>query len=217
MRNGSTKVVEDAVDTNPYANGVVTAPAQVIVSVTIEGVSKLLFHRYDCAAVEAKNKAGKGTREKKSDNIESYVYRDDNGHLVIPAENLHAALAESAKSYQDPRSSRKSARDLFKAGILVLPDLMRLTNPDGKPYESWDYLDTRRCLVQQSAVSRTRPGLEAGWRLDADITILTPGLISVELLRSVVANAGATIGLCDFRPRFGRFQVTRAEIAELED
>jgi hypothetical protein len=208
-------VIVREVDDNPHANDVQTS-SQVIVSVTIEGVSKMLFHRYDCEAVETKGKAGKGTKEKKTDNIESYVYRNDDGQLCVPAENLHSTLAVSAKSFQDPRSPRKSARDLVNAGILVLPDLMILKRPDGRPYDTWDFLDRRRVTVQQSAVSRTRPGVEAGWRIEADITILVPGLIPVPLLRTVLNNAGAVVGLCDFRPRFGRFQVTRAEIRDLD-
>lgn len=214
--NGSaTALVEPSIDTNQFANDVIVQPAPTILGVTLNGVSKLLFHRYDCASVEAKGKAAKGSKQKKSDDIESYVYRDDEGYLSIPAENLHGALAISAKSFQDPRSPRKSAMDLFKAGILVLPDHLRLTR-DGEPFKKWDFLDTRRVIVQQSAISRTRPGLESGWVLDADIHILLPGLISVELLRSVLVNAGNVVGLCDFRPRFGRFHVTRSELIDLD-
>lgn len=209
-------LVTPDVTTNPFANDLATGPSQVIVQVTLEGVSKILFHRYDCASVEAKGKAGKGSAAKKSDDTESYVYRNEKGHLAVPAENLHACLEVSAKSYQDPRSPRKSARDLFKAGILVLPALLAFRRPDGSALPTWDFLDTRRCLVQQSAISRTRPGLEAGWRLEAEIHILAADLINLPLLRKVLHNAGATVGLCDFRPRFGRFQVSRAEIVALK-
>jgi hypothetical protein len=215
-KNGRATVVVPSVDTNVHANNVVTRPARAILGVTIEGVSKLLMHRYDCEAVATKSKAAKGSSEKKSDNVESYVYRDEDGNLCVPAENLHASLATSAKSFQDPRSPRKSAMDLFKAGVLVLPDLLTLKRPGGEPYATWDFTDTRRVVVSQSAVSRTRPGLEAGWRLDADIQILLPDLISTPLLRDVLANAGAVVGLCDFRPRFGRFQITRAEVVTLD-
>lgn len=209
-------LIEEAVDGNPHANDILAAPAQVIVHVRLEGVAKMLFHRYDCADVEAKGKAGKGSKTKKTDNINSYVYRDDDGHLVVPAENLHSCLALSAKSFQDPRSPRKSAQDLFKAGILVLPDYLLLTKRDGSTMDTWDFVDTRRCLVQQSAVSRSRPGIEAGWTLEADVHILLPNLISIEMFRAVLANAAGTVGLCDFRPRFGRFQATEANVVELE-
>lgn len=211
-RNGSLVVAD--VDSNPAANDLGFQPAQLIVDVTIEGTSRILFHRYDCEAVGAKAGAGKGSKEKKTDNVESYTYRDDDGYLCVPAEALHGSLIQSARSFQDPRSPRKSAMDLIKAGLLVMPDMIRITR-DGSPMRDWEFTDTRRVVVQRSAVSRTRPGVNAGWRLAAQIHILTPGLISVELLRSLVVNAGATVGLCDFRPRFGRFQAVRIDIAKL--
>lgn len=213
--NGTPAQVVPDVGLNADANGTITMPARAILGISIEGNSKMLFHRYDCASVETKSKAGKGSAAKKTDDINSYVYRDESGHLCVPAENLHAALILSAKSFQDPRSPRKSAMDLFKAGILVLPDQLTVRR-DGAPMASWDFLDTRRVTVNQSAISRTRPGVEAGWSLDADVHLLLPNLISVELLRNVLANAGAVVGLCDFRPRYGRFQVTRSELVNLE-
>lgn len=214
--NGRSGLVLNDLDTNEHAVGLVEAPVQMIVGVTIEGVSKMLFHRYDTVSVETKGRAGKGTAQKKADDVESYVYRDGDGCLAIPAENLHACLVNSARSFQDPRSPRKSAMDLLKAGILVLPDLLPILNAKGKRIKTWDFLDTRRALVQRNAVSRTRPGLEAGWRLDADVHILLPGLVAVPFLRQIIANGGATVGLCDFRPRFGRFQVVRAEAITLK-
>lgn len=213
--NGRSALVEPTVDTNQFANGIGIQPGQTIMAIRLEGVAKMLFHRYDCASVESKGKAGKGTTAKKTDDIDSYVYRLDDGTLGIPAEVLEACLQVSAKSFQDPRSPRKSANELFKAGILVQPDMVPLTRLDGSVYESWDFLDTRRVTVMRAAISRTRPGIEAGWTLDANIQILLPELITPELLRKVLVNAGAVVGLCDFRPRFGRFQVTRAETVSL--
>jgi hypothetical protein len=213
--NSKHSLVEHSVDTNQHAN-IITKPSQVILNVRIQGASKLLFHRYDCASVKVKGDAKKGSSDKKSDDLESYLYRDENNAVAVAAENIHACLAASAKSFQDPRSPRKSAMDLLKAGILVLPDLIPFTR-DGETFEGWDFLDTRRVTIKQSAISRTRPGLEAGWELEFDVHILVPQLISVELFREVLQNAGAIVGLCDFRPRFGRFYVTACGLVELED
>lgn len=43
------------------------------VHVAIEGVADLLFHRWNCEAVDAKAKAAKNSAAKKTDDIESYV------------------------------------------------------------------------------------------------------------------------------------------------
>lgn len=52
--------------------------------VTIRGDADLLFHRWNCEAVEAKAKAAKGSAAKKTDDVESYVYRNREGELCIP-------------------------------------------------------------------------------------------------------------------------------------
>jgi hypothetical protein len=92
------------------------------VDVTIEGTADLLFHRWNCEAVEEKSKAAKGSKAKKTDNVESYVYRNDDGQLCLPGEYLRQAIIHAAKFRQDPRSPRKSAMDLFKAGDRAADD-----------------------------------------------------------------------------------------------
>lgn len=123
------------------------------VEVTIEGVAPILFHRWNCESVESKAKAKKGSAEKKSDDTESYVYRNDKNELCIPGEYLRGAIVGAAKFQQDPRSPRKSAADLFKAAIVSLTPLASLGVKD------WDYLDKRRVVIQRNAITRSRPAM----------------------------------------------------------
>lgn len=71
----------------------------------IEGVSRLLFHRYDPEVAERKSRATKGSREKKTDDIESYLYHDPDGFLAIPAINIKACILGAARYFSDPRST----------------------------------------------------------------------------------------------------------------
>lgn len=96
------------------------------VSVVINGHADLLFHRWNSDAVEAKAKAAKGSAAKKTDAIETYVWRNDAGDLCLPGEYLRGSIVAAAKFHQDPRSPRKSAMDLFKAGVVSLTDLASL-------------------------------------------------------------------------------------------
>src|SRR6185436_5801114 len=73
-------------------------------SVTIEGCADLIFHRWNCEEIEAKSASATGSKSKKTDNIESYVYRDEDGHICIPGEYLRMAIVNAAKYKQDPRS-----------------------------------------------------------------------------------------------------------------
>ena len=171
------------------------------VTVTIEGAADLLFHRWNCEAVAEKGKAAKNSAAKKTDNIESYVYRLDNGELALPGEYLRQSIIHSAKFRQDPRSPRKSAMDLFKAGVVSLTALAGLGTKD------WNYLDTRRVMVQRAGVNRVRPAMRAGWKATFDIQVLTPEYIGRNDLREVIEQAGRLIGVGDFRPTYGRFGI----------
>src|SRR3990167_9841325 len=54
--------------------------------IRIEGTADILFHRWNCEAVEEKATAAKGSKSKKEDNIESYLYRDEDGNICLPGE-----------------------------------------------------------------------------------------------------------------------------------
>jgi hypothetical protein len=192
--NGGEEAIEFSV---PYA-----------VSITLEGVSDLLFHRWNCEAVSAKASAAKGSAAKKTDDIESYVYRNEDDYICIPGEYLRQSMILAAKSRQDPRSPRKSAMDLFKAGIVSLTQLASLGTKE------WDYLDTRRVVVQRSGINRTRPGFRAGWVAEFVMMITTPEYISYPLFCDVLHASGRLVGIGDFRPTYGRFQVKNIEIVE---
>lgn len=176
-----------------------------VANITLRGASDLLFHRWNCESVDAKAKAAKNSAAKKNDDIESYVWRDDDGNICLPGEYLRQSLIAAAKFRQDPRSPRKSACDLFKAGVVSLTNLASLGSAD------WDYLDTRRVTIQRSGINRTRPAMRAGWTADFQIQVLTPEYIDESLLLAVLEMSGRLIGIGDFRPTFGRFNVVRFE------
>jgi hypothetical protein len=171
------------------------------VAVTVEGAADFLFHRWNCEAVEAKAGAAKGSKAKKSDDIESYVYRNDAGELCIPGEYLRMAIVGAARFRQDPRSPRKSAMDLYKASVISLTPLATL----GK--NKWDYEDKRRVVIQRNGVNRVRPAMRAGWKATFDLMVNLPEYVDRNSLRETIEQAGRLIGLGDFRPTFGRFGI----------
>lgn len=183
-----------------------------VVSVDLEGTSALLFHRWQCESVEAKAKAAKGSAAKKTDDVESYVWRCPDNTIGLPGEYLRGAIcgpAGAAKYRQDPRSPRKSALDLYKAAVVSLTDVASLGQAN------WDYLDQRRVTVQRAGVTRMRPAFMPGWRATLDLQVLLPEYVSPSDLLDVVTKAGQLVGVGDFRPTFGRFQVTRFQVWEM--
>lgn len=176
------------------------------VELKIRGEADLLFHRWNCEAVEAKAKAAKGSAVKKSDNVESYVYRNAAGELCVPGEYLRQAVIAAAKFRQDPRSPRKSAQDLVKAAVVSLTPLASLG------ISAWDYEHRCRVQVQRNGVTRVRPAISTGWSAAFVLLVNLPEYVSREMLQGLLTDAGRLIGIGDFRPTYGRFQITAFEV-----
>lgn len=184
------------------AAAVIEASLPYFATAKIHGVADFLFHRWNPEAVDEKAKAAKGSKAKKTDDIESFVYRNDERQLCIPGEYFRRAIVSAAKFKQDPRSPRKSAMDLFNAAVVSLTGLATLG------VAHWDYEDRRRAVVQRNGVNRTRPAMKAGWECEIEILCNLPEYVPADMLHEVLCNAGRLIGVGDFRPSYGRFSVT---------
>ncbi len=176
--------------------------------VLLHGTSDLLFHRWSVEDVAEKAAAAKGSATKKVDNVEAYVYRCSDGTLGIPGEYVRQALIGAARYRQDPRSPRKSAMDLYRAGVVSLTEVASLG------CTSWDFLDRRRVQVQRASVTRARPAMLVGWEAEFVIQILVPEYIRPDDLRSAIEDAGRLVGIGDFRPSYGRFALNRFQVLE---
>ena len=194
VTNGAVHVIET---TTPYT-----------AHVKIKGVSPILFHAWNIESIAAKASAAKGSESKKNDDVESYVYRNEAGEICIPGEYFRGSIVNAAKYIQDPRSPRKSAMDLFKAGIVALSPLCSLGT------KKWDFLDQRRVTIQRNGITRTRPAMTEGWIVDCDLLVLLPEYINADLLNDRIQTAGRLIGVGDFRPTYGRFQVIEFRVSQ---
>lgn len=184
------------------AEGLIQISEPYTARVTIAGTSDLLFHRWSVEGVDEKARSAKGSKTRKTDDIESYVWRNDTGDICLPGEYLRGAIINAAKYKQDPRSPRKSAMDLYKAGIVSMTILASLG------VKQWDYEDRRRVLVQRAAVNRIRPAMKEGWTATIDLMVNLPEYISPKDLHDTITMAGKLVGVADFRPTYGRFMIT---------
>lgn len=208
------RATETTTDKRNGAQGALAFQQPYIARVTVVGTVDLLFHRWSVDSVAEKAAAPKNSKAKKTDDLESYVYRLDPvnggpGELAIPGEYFRQAIIHAAKYRQDPRSPRKSAMDLYKAGVMALTILAPLGTAQ------WDYEDKRRALVQRQGITRTRPAMKAGWTVTVEFLVNLPEYISSADLHEVLVNAGRLVGVADNRPTNGRFRVTAFETATL--
>jgi hypothetical protein len=212
QQNGGAVVL----DGTPLTNGgawVLEGESPVKVRVSIVGTAPIIMHAWNIESIDEKANAPKGSKAKKTDDIESYVYRTEDGFLGVPGTNFHAALIEAGRRMQDPSSPRKSAKDLVRAAIVPLTVIA----PFEPHTKEWDYEDARRVTVQRAGVTRIRPAMHSGWKLTFELLITAPHYVSPPVLATLVNTAGLLIGLCDFRPTFGRFVPTGIEQLELDE
>lgn len=213
--NGTTAIGGES----PSNDGIedILSEAPFVATVTITGDCPILFHRWSNEAVAEKAAAKKGSAAKKSDNVESYVWRNDENLICLPGLYLLGSMCDprngAAKYRQDPRSPRKSALDLFRAGVVTLTELAPIVS--GKTNDvvtDWDYLDQRRVTVQRAGVTRCRPAFLAGWSATLTLMVQTPEYISPAFLHDVLTQGGKLVGVGDFRPTFGRFRIDRFDV-----
>ena len=176
------------------------------VSVELEGVCPLLFHRWNNESVAAKARAKKGSDEKKTDDTESFMWHDEKGFVCLPGEYVRQSVIHASKYEQDPRSPRKSMMDLMKAALVSLTELASLG------VRQPDFIDQRRVVIQRSAITRSRPAMRTGWRAKFVLMVNLPEYVPPQKLNHLIQQAGRIIGLADFRPSFGRFSVVKFEV-----
>jgi len=196
LLNGNSNEAKETIE--------IGAPYSVEVELT--GTCPILFHRWSCDDVKAKSEAAKNSKAKKTDNLEAYVYRNEKGEISIPGEYVRQSIIHAAKYKQDPRSPRKSAMDIFKAGVIVANELASLGTKD------WDFIDKRRVVIQRNGVTRMRPAMLSGWKAKFQFEVILPEYITPEFFQDVLVNAGRLVGVGDFHPTFGRFNVTKFEV-----
>lgn len=179
----------------------------------IEGIAPLLMHNGQLAnplnATVKAMKALTGQRKKTDEThlelsrLEFYggLYLSKNGDVQIPSEVIESTLIEGAKKSKLGKAF-KSAIAVYDAANLNYGEKLTV---DQMWERSDEFVDVRPVKVGTSRIMRTRP-IFRQWSLEFTVSY-NADLINPEQIQLAVADAGAQVGLCDYRPKFGRFQV----------
>lgn len=122
------------------------------------------------------------------------------GDIIIPGEVLEAVLREGAK--------KSKLGTAFKAGISVINDFVLQHEGSGDLEEMWEsglFADMRNVKIQKSQIMRTRPIFHK-WALNFEVMYL-PTVVDANQIQEALNIAGQVVGLCDYRPKHGRFAV----------
>jgi len=173
------------------------------VNSTIEGIAPILFNR----VLTLKGGEGKPTPEQEEEAAKLRVYRNSNG-LYLPAANLKRALRLG------------SVRAVLKMGGLRFEPYITATvfiEPTELPFGKTDpdFMLPAYARIppgkRGALIYKVRPGLNAGWRLNPVFNVFDDR-VEEHKLRLALESAGLLVGLCDWRPEYGRFIVTKWEV-----
>lgn len=187
------------------------------VSVRIEGVVPLLMHniqladplnQFTKAIREITNKSSKKRTDADLEEMARLefmggLYLNDSRVPAIPGENIEGLIRDGAKRQ---RKGQDVLRGVISDGVWPL-SYDGPKDPD-KLWENGNFRDYRACgLNGKSKVMRMRPRFNA-WSLDFDVAY-QPEIINKRDLEKFIVEGGMFCGLCDYKPRYGRFQVVQ--------
>lgn len=183
-------------------------------NVKIVGTSPLLMHSDKFANPlhpDTKvHKALTSKRKKTDDDHEAIakseflggLYYDKLEGFFIPGQNFDASFLAGAKLQKLGTN--------WKRGAVVVTDKAKLLfDGPSDPEKLWRdtrFVDCRGVKVGQAKVMRYRP-IFLNWATSVQVAV-NPDVLDVREVQKAIEDSGKLIGVCEYRPRFGRFEVT---------
>lgn len=184
------------------------------VHATIKGIAPLMQHRYPMPELSTLSKGGKKSTGAVDYTQEwrDYFYATDDGEIYQPSSHIEGTLVKASVNFKVTGKRGKSYKDLIVANIIVDPERilhgMKVPEELDTDADKRLYIDMRPVIVNRARVPRMRPCFKTGWELSFDIQV-GDDEIQPELLQDILALAGKTVGIGDYRPKFGRFNVVQ--------
>lgn len=129
------------------------------------------------------------------------LYLDAKGRVIIPSSNIEGTLVEGAKKAKLGKA--------FKSAVMVADDAILNFGEQLTAEQLWEqnerYADVRAVIVNNSRVMRTRP-IFHDWSIEFSADFDDEQINRDQLIKAT-EDAGRMVGLCDYRPKFGRFTV----------
>ena len=179
--------------------------------ITWKGLTPLIMHSCKCVnplhpiSIEMKKYTSK--RKKTEEDLvaisnlewEAGAYWEDGIGLYIPAENIEATIQNGAKAIKKGKDIEKycDVKDLYNKLDYYenLPKEELIARPE--------YRDVRVMTVQRAKILRTRPRFDK-WKVTFDM-MYDDSKIDIHTIKQSIEYAGAYVGLCDSRPKYGKF------------
>ena len=189
------------------------------ISVTLSGLSGIMFDRFI-------------DHSKENRPVEQKLYLDVDGKtLVIPSMMIESFITRQmapvgcACKFEGRKG--KEYAGVAMSHVFFFPELIPIIEKkNGKAIQLKNDLtkDDRFYIVNYSPITKMsgggaikqeakgRPVLKYGWEISFEIQLIKNSLIDEDKLYNWFKAGGIVIGLGSWRPRFGRFEITKWEI-----
>lgn len=171
--------------------------------VSIVGRRPLLMHRFLEETADEQVQKRTGAHDA-SNEAELSLYKLPDGTIYQPAEHIESALRQAAKDFRITGKRSRSYSVLVQAQVEVEPRQI--------PHKNQNWVTDARSVVMPSTrgrIMRYRPRFDE-WELDFKL-IVNDDQIPTEVIKEILNHAGNHEGIGDYRPKYGRFTVTRFE------
>ena len=124
----------------------------------------------------------------------------------MPAENVEATIINGAKANKKGKDFQKyvNVTDLY------IPFYYGENLTKEELISNYEYRDTRPMTVQRSKIMRTRPRFDQ-WNITFNL-MYDEEHIDIDTILNAMEYAGSYVGLCDSRPKYGKFVATVEEL-----
>lgn len=174
----------------------------------IEGVSALLMNS-NSALIAGEDK-GRDPAQYERDHFLDKTYRDEEGHLVIPARALKKSFIEACKFLPlKPKGVNFKSYGPFLQSATLFPEDAILDVPVERvrPLTLVVNLDPSKGSKGPRG-PRTRPAIAPPWNATATLEVIDP-ILTLDVISQIAERAGKQVGLLDGRAiDFGRCLIT---------
>lgn len=176
-----------------------------IIDVTIAGTKSLLMHS-TYAMTLPKTKKVKSSEHDVDEEAALCLYFNEDKTIVVPGFAILSAMRKAATQLKKGGAGKKTLKDFVFSGLQINPEMIVLTPQE---YE----VNVQMVRIGNARIPRARP-LFRNWSLTFQIGIVDEQTWDAGTVRQVLEEAGKYLGILDFRPLFGTFEVVSMTVGK---
>ena len=131
------------------------------------------------------------------------LYTDEKKRPYLPSMHIEQSLVKGGSAFQIRGQGKKTYKGDMLASIMVLPERIPISPPD------WS-VDIAAVKIQGKQTFRARPLFKKGWKAKFEVQITNPDL-QPSAVKDILQHVGVHVGIGDYRPRYGQFEITKWE------